>query len=135
MRNKYPDFWSVLIGSEPIGFLLGYIALAVLAAFIITLWNALKKYQEAQGTPDKWSWKYFFWNNIGNFIVGILLIPLFIRIEIEFFDHPGLMLLFSVGTGFGFYKLAKVANRLGLWTTNSLSKKISEKIKSNEKDQ
>lgn len=132
MKDKYPDFWSVLLGSEPIGFLLGYISLAVFAAVVMTFWNALNKYKEVQGTPQKWSWRYFIMNNIGNFIAALLFIPLFIRIVIGFTTHPGLLILSSVGIGFGFYKLAKVANKLGVWTTDSLSKRIAAKIKEKE---
>lgn len=132
MKEKYPDFWSVLVGTQPIGFFIGYTALAILAAFVISLYRAVNKYQEVSRSPDKWSWGYFLRDNIGNFVASVIFIPFFIRVEMEFITHPGLMILFTIGTGLGFMSLAKLANKWGLWTTSRLSKKFAEKIKEKE---
>lgn len=127
--EKYHDFWSVLLGDGPIGFILGYIVISYISAVGIILGMASQKFKEIPNSPDKWSWKYFWANNAGNFIACLFILPIVIRILIEFVDDARLMLLLSIGVGFGFYKLAKLANKFGLWTTDKLSDKISEKVK------
>lgn len=130
--DKYPNFWSVLLGDQPIGFLLGYIAVAMVAAIGITLVAALSKYKNIRSSPDEWSWKYFAINNGGNFLAGLIILPVFIRIVMAFIVNPNFVLLFSAGLGFGFYKLAKLANKFGVWTTDKVSEKIAEKIKTQQ---
>lgn len=130
--DKYPDFWSVLLGSQPIGFILGYIVISYLSAMGIILVMAAQKYNGISNSPEKWSWKYFWANNAGNFIACLFILPIAIRLVTEFVADARLMLLISVGVGFGFYKLAKLANKFGIWTTDKLSEKISEKIKQTE---
>ena len=129
MKEKYPDSWSVILGDKPLGFLLGYIAIAVICAMAMILVMATRKYEKVPDSPDKWSWHYFFANNAGNFVACLVLLPIVVRVLFEFFDSPALLLLFTVGSGLGFYRLAKLANDFGLWTTDKISEKISEKIK------
>lgn len=128
--NKYPNFWSVLLGDDPVGFFLGYTALAYISAVGIILVMASQKYRDVPSTPEKWSWKYFLANNFGNFAACLFIVPIFIRVLIEFIDDPRWMLLLSIGIGFGFYKLAKLANNFGIWTTDKLSERIADKINS-----
>jgi len=128
--DKYPNFWSVLLGNDPVGFFLGYTALSYFAAVGMILVMASQKYKNIPDSPEKWSWKYFRVNNAGNFAACFFIVPLFIRILIEFVDDPKWMLLISIGIGFGFYKLAKLANNFGIWTTDKISERIAEKIKS-----
>lgn len=130
--DKYPDFWSVLFGSGPRGFFFGYVVLAIISAIGIILIMASQKYKVIPGTPEKWSWKYFFANNAGNFGASLFVLPIFVRVLIEFVSDPRWMLLISIGLGFGFYKLAKIANDAGIWTTDKISEKIAEKIKQTE---
>jgi len=128
--NKYPDFWSVLLGNDPIGFFLGYMALSYVSAVGMILIMASQKYKNVPNSPEKWSWRYFFANNVGNFSACLFVVPIFIRVLIEFIDDPRWMLLISIGIGLGFYRLAKLANDFGIWTTDKISDKIAEKIKS-----
>lgn len=130
--NKYPDFWSVILGNQPPGFFFGYISVSFVSAFGIILVMASQKYKGIDNTPNKWSWKYFFVNNSMNFVASLFVLPIFIRVVIEFIDNPQWLLLISVGLGFGFYKLAKLANNVGIWTTDKISEKIAEKIKLTE---
>jgi hypothetical protein len=131
--KKYPDFWSVLLGNGPHGFFFGYITVAIIAAIGIILVMASQKYKKNPDSPDKWSWRYFWANNAGNFGACLFLVPIAIRLCVEFIDDPKWMLLLSIGVGFGFYRLAKVANDYGIWTTDKISDKISEKIKQENK--
>jgi hypothetical protein len=130
--NKYPDFWSVLLGNGHHGLFFGYIVISLIAAAGMILVMASQKYKEKPDSPVKWSWKYFFADNAGNFAASLFILPLFIRVLIEFLSDPRIMLVVSIGIGFGFYKLAKIANNAGIWTTDALSKKIAEKIKEQE---
>lgn len=129
MKEKYPDFWSVILGDKPIGFLLGYIAVSIISALAIILVMASQKYKAVPGSPEKWSWGYFIRNNAGNFIACFFLLPIVIRVLFAMIDSPLWMLIFSVGAGLGFYRLAKLANDFGIWTTDKISEKFSEKIK------
>lgn len=127
--KKYPDFWHVLIGNQPPGFFFGYLAVSVMAAFAMILIMATMKYKAVEDSPDKWSWKYFIANNWGNFVASLLVLPIFIRLVLIWVTTPDYMVAISAGLGFGFYKLAKLANNVGLWTTDKLSERIAEKIK------
>ncbi len=105
-------------------------ALSYIAAVGMILIMASQKYKNVPNSPDAWSWKYFFVNNSGNFAACLFILPLFIRVAIEFIENPAWMLLISIGIGLGFYRLAKLANDYGVWTTDKVSEKIAEKIKS-----
>lgn len=131
--GKYPDFWNVLLGNGPRGFFFGYIVLALISAFGIILVMASQKYKSNPESPDKWSWRYFFVNNAGNFGASFFVLPIFIRLLTEFVSDPKWMLLVSVGVGFGFYKLAKLANDYGILTTDKISKQLVEKINQDNK--
>lgn len=121
--NKYPDFWSVLLGNGNHGFFFGYVVLSLISAIGMILVMAATKYKSVENSPDKWSWKYFIVNNLGNFLAGLFLLPIFIRLIYQYIDE-GWMLAVSIGLGFGFTGLAKIANNLGIWTTDKLSEKI-----------
>lgn len=131
--NKYPDFWSVLLGNGHHGLLFGFIVMAFICAFGTILIMAANKYKGAEGTPTVWSWKYFFANNLGIFGANFFLIPITIRLIYQYID-PTWMLLVSCGLGFGFLALAKIATNFGLLTTNKLSQRIADKINSNQSD-
>lgn len=126
--NKYPDFWSVLLGNGPHGFFFGYVVVSLIAAIGAILIAATQKYKNVDGTPDEWSWHYFWANNSGNLIAGLFILPVFVRLIYQYID-AGWMLAVSVGLGFGFFGLAKLANNFGIWTTDKLSERIANKIK------
>lgn len=130
--EKYPNFWSVLLGNQPVGFIIGYIVLSYISSAGIILVMASQKYKDVPNSPDRWSWRYFFANNSLNFIACLFILPLFIRVLMEFVENPKIMLLLSIGIGFGFYRLAKLANKYGIWTTDKISEKIAEQIKSKD---
>lgn len=130
--KKYPDFWNVLFGTGPRGLFFGYVVIAVISAIGVILWMASQKYKGIENSPQKWSWKYFFMNNAGNFGASLFVLPIFVRVLIEFVSDPKWMILLSIGIGFGFYKLAKIANDVGIWTTDKVSEKIADKIKQTE---
>lgn len=128
--KKFPDFWSVLLGNGNHGFFFGYVVLSLICSIGMILVMASQKYKEIGNTPNVWSWKYFFVNNSGNFLAGLFLLPIFVRLIYQYID-PGWMLGLSAGLGFGFTGLAKIANNFGIWTTDAVSKRLAEKIQSN----
>lgn len=130
--QKYPDFWSVLLGNGPHGLFFGYVVLSLIACIGMILVMAAQKYKNVDASPNKWSWHYFLANNAGNLIAGVFLLPIFVRLIYQYID-AGWMIAVSVGLGFCFFGLAKVANNFGIWTTTKLSERIADKIK-NQKD-
>ncbi len=129
--NKYPDFFHTILGSGPIGNFFGFVTLGMVAAFAMVFILATQKYKSNPDSPTAWSWKYFWADNAGKFIAGLFLIPLFIRVIYEYVN-PMWMVFVSIGVGFGFLGLAKLATSYGIWTTDALSKRVADKIKQAE---
>lgn len=125
--GKHPDFWSVLLGTAPPGFIFGYIVMGYLAAITMIMIHASSRDPDSPATPKKWSWKFFWVNNSIRFLVGAFLIPIFIRVAIEYMEGIW-MLLLSIGIGFGFMYLAQIAKKWGFMTTAKLSEKITEMV-------
>lgn len=131
--QKYPDFWQVLLGKQPPGFIFGYIALAYLASIAMVMILASTRDPDSPNTPKQWSWRFFWANNSIRFVVGFLLIPIFIRVLIEYVE--GLwMLLLSIGVGFGFMGLAQLAKDFGIMTTRKISARITQQVEKAAED-
>ena len=130
--KKYPDFWSVLIGNQPPGFFFGYTTLGLLAAFGMILVMATSNYKRNPTTPEKWSWVYFIVDNLGKILANLFLVPLTIRLVMELNLPQVSMVISSIGIGFGFYGLSKLASNYGILTTKRLSQGIADKIKDKE---
>lgn len=126
--KHYPDFWNTVLGNGPRGLFFGFVFLAIVSAIGIIVVRASQKYKKIPGTPDQWSWKYFWADNLGNIVAGLFLIPIFVRLV---YDHvePTWMIVVSIGLGFGFFGLAELANSIGVWTTKKISERIGQKVK------
>lgn len=125
--QKYHDFWSVLLGKQPPGFIFGYITLAYIAAIAMVMIIASTRDPNSPNSPKEWSWRFFWVNNSIRFVVGFFLIPIFIRILIEY--QQGLWLLIeSIGVGFGFMGLAQLAKQIGLFTTSKISARVVQQV-------
>lgn len=125
--EKYPDFWSVILGNGPRGFFFGYFVMGVFAAFIMFCILASTRDKKSSKTPDDWSWKFYWMNNILRIIATVGLLFLFVRFAYEYVAI-GWMLFWSIGIGFGFPKLAHIAKKWGILTTNKLSDQIKQAI-------
>ncbi|HVZ55836.1 MAG TPA: hypothetical protein VG870_04195 [Chitinophagaceae bacterium] len=125
--KKYPDFWSVLLGSGPHGFFFGYVVLAYIGAIGMIVILAANRDKTSPNTPEQWSWKFFWADNALRFLAGFFLIPLFVRL---IYQEVGMsaMIPMSIGIGFGFQGLAYVARSIGLFTTNALSQRVAGKL-------
>ncbi len=131
--DKYPDFWSIVIGHEPIGIFLGYVFLAYVGAIGMVVVVASTRDKNSLKTPVQWSWKFFWADNALRFVAGFFLIPAFIRMTYEGSD-PYWMMLTAFGIGFGFQGLAHLAKGIGLLTTKKLASKFIPKEDDKEKD-
>jgi hypothetical protein len=132
--NKYPDFWSVLLGTGNHGFFFGYVVISYFAAFGMILILASKRDVDSNNTPVKWSWKFFWVNNALRFAASFFILPLFVRLLYQY-TPPEWMLLMSIGFGFGFMYLAKLAQNIGLFTTNKASARVTELLNKLEEQQ
>jgi hypothetical protein len=125
--QQYPDFMSVLLGKGPIGFFLGYVAIAVVCAGISILIEVNNRDINSANTPKDFSYKFMLVHNLLRLIVNILLIPIAIRLIYEYLPS-GWMLIVSIGVGAGVDRLALLFKNLGVLTTNKLASKMAEKI-------
>lgn len=127
MFDKYPDFWSVILGNGSRGFFFGYLVMGLVAASAMACILVVGRDKQSSNTPVEWSWKFFWANNIFQILATILLMYLFVRVAYEYIP-PGWMLFICIGLGFGFYKLSHIAKRFGILTTNNLSERIKQAI-------
>jgi hypothetical protein len=127
--KKYHDFFSVLIGPGGPGFFLGYIVVAYICATAIVIADITMRDPNSQRTPTNFSFKFFLVDNALRILANILLIPIFVRVCLEYMSgFP--MLLMAIGIGFGIEGLALLGKRLGLLTTQKLSEWFGDKLKS-----
>jgi hypothetical protein len=125
--EKYPDFWSVVLGNGPHGFFFGFLTMGLIAAFTMFCILAVGRDKNSQTTPEQWSWKFYWMNNVLRILATFFLLFLFVRVAYEYVA-VGWMLFWSIGIGFGFPKLAHIAKDWGVLTTNNLSEKIKKAI-------
>lgn len=125
--NNYPDFWKIILGDKPVGFLLGFITVGLFCAFVILLISIATRDKESERTPEKFSLRFFLADTWLRILIGALLVIFFVRLEYEFLSGAW-MLAAAGGTGFGVQGLTIVAKNFGLLTTNKLSSFIKQKI-------
>lgn len=131
--KKYPDFWHVILGNGQPGFFLGYSVVAIICAAAIMLIELKGRNVDSLRSPEKFSLRFWLTDNITRFIANPLLIFITIRLCYEYVPPTG-MLFISIGIGFGSDALGILAKRFGLFTTNKLAEKITEKLAEKEKD-
>jgi hypothetical protein len=125
--KKYPDFFSVLIGPGGPGFFLGYIVIAFICAFVMMLIDASQRDVKSSRTPEQFSLRFWFADNLARFFANLLLIPITIRLCYEYVG-PTWMLFLAAGIGFGVDGLAMLAKKFGILTTNKLAERMTTKI-------
>lgn len=124
--NKYPDFWTVLVGKGGAGNLLGYIVIAYICATAFIFIEASTRNVASQ-TPVKWSWRFLGADNLARIVADVLLIPITVRLVYQYIP-PTWMLFLSCGIGFGVDGLALVAKNFGMLTTNKLAQAVASKL-------
>lgn len=129
--NKYPDFFSVLIGPGGPGLFFGYIVVAFICAGAIVLYDISTRDVNSTRTPGKFNLKFWLADNLTRVMANLLLIPIAIRLCYEYVN-PTWMLFLAAGIGFGVDALGMLAKRFGLLTTNKLAERINEKINNSQ---
>lgn len=130
--KKYPDFWSVIFGQGSQGFFFGFFVIGLISAAAMMCILAVGRDKSSESTPTAWSWRFFLVNNALRIFSTVILLFLFVRLTYEYFDER-LMLVLSIGIGFGFPKLAHIARKWGLFTTSKISERLTELLKQKEK--
>ncbi len=128
--NKFPDFWGVVFGHGPIGIFLGFLVIAYVAALASVLIDVSKRDPTSANTPEKFSFKFLLAANLSRFAANVLLIGLFIRVIYEY-ASPTMMLFLSIGIGFGVDRLAMLAKKYGILTTDKIAARVAEKLSDN----
>ena len=129
--HKYPDFYSALLGKTTIGTLLAYVVIAYICAFASMLIDVSNRDISSANTPVKTSWKFFTMANLARLIANFLLIPIFVRIGVEYLDGL-IMTLTAIGIGAGFDRLAMLLKKIGILSTDNLASKAAAKIAPND---
>lgn len=127
--NKYPDFWSVLIGNGGPGFFLGYVVIAFICAGAIVLYDIGTRDKSSPRTPSKFSPLFWLADNLARVLANLLLIPMFIRLVYEYVA-PTWMIALAMGIGFGIDALGMLAKRFGFLTTSKLAEQVNERLSS-----
>lgn len=133
--NKYPDFWSVLIGKGNPGFFWGFVVVALICAMVMLLIHSNSRDIDSTRTPVKFSTKFLLADNLLRILANLLLVPIAVRLIYEYLP-PTAMLFLSVGIGFGSDGLCMLAQKIGILTTNKLANNVLKKIEEKaDKDQ
>lgn len=125
--NKYPDFWSVLIGAGAPGHFFGYVVIAMICATLLLLIHASQRDITSKNTPVNFSWKFLLAANILRIVTNLLLVPIAVRLTYEYVPSTA-MLFISVGIGFGSDGLCILAQKIGLLTTKKLANSVMQKL-------
>ena len=105
--EKYPDFWSVVIGPGPLGVYLGLIVVALITAAASLLVESSTRKVISANSPIKFSWHFLLTANSKRIIANFLAVPVLIRILYPRLT-PELMVLAAVGVG-------AIIDRTALW--------------------
>ncbi len=105
--EKYPDFWSIVIGPGPLGVYLGLIVVALITAAVSLLVESSTRKVISADSPIKFSWHFLLTANGKRIIANFLAVPVLIRIIYPMVT-PELMILAAAGVG-------AIIDRTALW--------------------
>lgn len=125
--NKYPDFWSVIVGPGPIGIFLGFIVVTYVCAMVSLLLEANGRDVDSKNTPKPFSGKFLWAANYKRILANALALPILVRIT-----YPSLgveaMLLASIGIGFVADRAALWLKSIGILSSNKTAAKVNSQI-------
>lgn len=107
MNSIKSDFLEQFLGNLPIGVLIAGFVFAFLGIWLRTLTGAAKRNVAKPTTPDKWSWKYFWDDNVKRFLNSLFTAIIVIFFSIRFVENltgSGITMFYCVGIGFGLDK-------------------------------
>jgi len=124
--NKYPDYYSVVIGAGPLGVFLGFLTIALFAA-LISIFQNIATRNVASPSPVKWSTWYMLVDNCIRFLANILVIPLIIRVTYENVSFVWEFVI-AVVAGVGVDRLALWLKNIGIFAMDKFTEQIKAKI-------
>lgn len=125
--NKYPDFWSVIIGNGPMGAFLAYLVIAYFAAAASLLFEASRRDIGSDNTPKRWSWRFLVAANIFRIAANFLSIPLLIRLVYEYVDMKWMILL-CIAFGLVIDRAFMLLKNIGVLASDKFASNIANKI-------
>jgi hypothetical protein len=131
MVDKYPDFWTVLLGNGSLGAFLAYLAISYFAALASLLFEASNRDIASPHTPAKWSTKFLFASNMLRLIANFLAIPLLIRMEYEYIDMKW-MILIVIAQGILIDRAFMLLKNIGVMASDRFANRVAAKIAEND---
>lgn len=125
--DKYPDFWSVIIGPGPVGAFLGFIVVAYVSAMVSLLLEASNRDIASTNTPVKFSWRFLWAANWKRIFANFLAVPLLIRISYQYVGIE-MMILAAIGIGAIIDQAAMKLKKIGVLSSQKTADKIHQKI-------
>jgi hypothetical protein len=129
--DKYPDFFSVLLGNGSLGSFLAYLVIAYFAAAASLLFEASNRDISSSNTPVKWSTKFLLAANMLRLIANLLAIPLLIRLEYEYIDMKWMILL-VIAEGILIDRAFMFLKNIGVMASDKFAAKVADKISNDD---
>lgn len=127
MIQKYPTYWSILLGQGTAGAFLAYFTFAAIAAVIIMAVDVAARDKASPATPTKFSLLFFLAHNAARLLADVLSVALFVRLFYTMIP-PTWMPWVSVLLGAAADLLAMVLKNSGILAAKKLSDKIRDKL-------
>lgn len=125
--QKYPDFWSVIIGEGPLGAFLGYIVVAYVTGLVSLLLETSNRDITSSNTPIKFSWEFLWAANWKRIFANFLAVPLLIRVSYQYIGTE-MMILASIGIGALIDQAAIYLKKIGVLSSQKAADKVNEKL-------
>jgi|SRR6478735_239997 len=129
--NKYPDFWSTLLGNGSLGTFLAYLVISYFAATASLLFEASNRDIASDNTPKKWSTQFLLASNVLRLVANLLTIPLLIRLEYQYVDMEWMILL-VIAQGILIDRAFMFLKNIGVLASNRFASKVADKISSTD---
>lgn len=129
--NKYPDFWSTLLGNGSLGTFLAYLVISYFAATASLLFEASNRDIASDNTPKKWSTRFLLASNVLRLLANILTIPLLIRLEYQYVGMEW-MILIVIAQGILIDRAFMVLKNIGVLTSDKFASRFADKISEND---
>lgn len=91
-----------IVGTDGTGLFFAKLAVALVGAFLLSLWGTQKAVKKAPYSPDTFSWRYFIMDNARKIVADVLVIAIGVRFILQFIPSAvdvELQLLASLGMG------------------------------------
>src|SRR6478736_3353632 len=129
--NKYPDFWSTLLGNGSLGTFLAYLVISYFAATASLLFEASNRDIASDNTPKKWSTRFLLASNVLRLLANLLTIPLLIRLEYQYIEMHW-MILIVIAQGVLFDRVFMILKNIGILASDKFASKFANKISEND---